>query len=155
METTEIKIRPKATLRKLPLVMMIDDSEADLCISNYVIRKNNIGNDILNFRSGRAALEYLHKNAAVPGHIPDIILLDISMPEMDGFEFMVEYEHLPLDVKTKCNVYMVSSSKNTEHKKRVSKLQHVKDFFQKPLSREDILEFYKAKLSYNYLHHPG
>jgi CheY-like chemotaxis protein len=65
---------------------------------------------------------------------PLIILLDIKMPQMDGFEFLFHYDKLPDDLKKKTQIYMISSSLDPNDLKRAKENCYVKKLFSKPLS---------------------
>jgi CheY-like chemotaxis protein len=63
-----------------------------------------------------------------------IILLDLNMPEMDGWEFLEKFELL----KMKCIVFILTSSINPADREEAAKHSMVKGFLPKPLSEEDI-----------------
>ena len=59
-------------------IVVVDDDATNLKIAGHILSKHN--KRVTAMKSGHALLEYLRENT------PDIILLDIKMPEMDGFE---------------------------------------------------------------------
>ncbi len=71
-------------------VMLIDDSETDLLYTRIVLERSGLGCEIVTFESARDALAHLQ--AAVDDDGIELILLDINMPGMDGFEFLDAYE---------------------------------------------------------------
>ena len=56
------------------------------------------------------------------------------MPQMDGFEFLVQYDALPNDLKKKTLIFMLSSSLDPNDLKRANENCYVKKLFSKPLS---------------------
>jgi CheY-like chemotaxis protein len=91
-------------------VLLIDDNEIDLFFHDKLIKYQGISEDIVSFTAAQPALEYLadYKNSTdIP---PTLILLDIQMPEMDGFDFIRVFETLPPGTKSLCHIVMVSSS---------------------------------------------
>ena len=66
-------------------LMMIDDSDIDQMIYHRIVTRSGMVRNLIQFMDAVEALEYL-SDAANPK--PDLILLDINMPRMDGFEFL-------------------------------------------------------------------
>ena len=85
-------------------IMIIDDNEVDNYITSALIKKNNLTNTLLEFDSGLKAIEYLEKNKDNNQELPDLILLDIYMPLMDGFEFLNLFEKIDSEFTKKCKV---------------------------------------------------
>ena len=75
--------------------------------------------------------------------IPDIILLDISMPIMDGWDFMDNYAKIKPQLSKKITVYMVSSSINDEDIKRAKAIADITDYVVKPVSYDKLLELFQ------------
>ena len=86
------------------------------------------------FHSGIEALDYLGKYTDVPEMLPNFILLDIQMPEMDGFEFLERYKKLPKQIIDKCPVAMLSSTLDFGDIKRAEANAYVVKLLKKPLS---------------------
>ncbi|AHF16618.1 transcriptional regulator [Niabella soli DSM 19437] len=91
-----------------------------------------------NGQKGLAALETIiaEKTEA----LPDIILLDIEMPLMNGWQFMDKYSALPGEIKKQIRVYMVSSSFSDQDQERVKDYPDIQDYVVKPLRMEKIIE---------------
>ena len=73
--------------------------DIDNFINKSVLVKADIAENILTKTSAKEALSYLSDENNV---FPDIIFLDIRMPEMDGFEFLEECVNFPDHLKSKC-----------------------------------------------------
>lgn len=72
--------------------------------------------------------------------LPDLILLDIEMPVMNGWQFMDKYSALPEDIKKQIRIYMVSSSFSDRDRERVKSYPDIQDYIVKPLRIEKIVE---------------
>src|SRR3982750_3471981 len=88
--------------------ILIDDSNFDLFIYEKLIVKSGIANSVKAFNSARLALEYIVKEQS---EIPEsIILLDLQLPGMNGFEFIDQFHHLSEELKSKIKIFMLSST---------------------------------------------
>lgn len=121
---------------KFNKIMIIDDNDIDNYITSTLIKNNNFTNDLLEFDSGLKAIEYLEKNKNNDQALPDLILLDIYMPLMDGFEFLHFFEKIDPAITKKCRICIVSSSidDNDIVKARLDK--NIYTFISKPLTAE-------------------
>lgn len=89
---------------------------------------------------GLTAISYLQENIDKPHLLPDVIFLDLSMPVMDGWEFLKEYALLQPRLKKKIALFIVSSSISPHEVERSKTFQVVTDFLIKPLAKGKIRE---------------
>jgi len=127
-------------MNKLKTVLLIDDDEATNFINKLLIDKFNITDQLLVARNGREALEVLQKCAAQEqeaSKLPELILLDINMPVMDGFEFLEAYSRLLLPEKESVVIAVLTTSLNPKDMQRVNDLG-ITDFLNKPLNKDSL-----------------
>lgn len=122
----------------LKKVMLIDDNETDLFINKKCIQLGAEVESIICKQSGVSALEYLI--TAADETIPDLILLDVRMPEMDGFSFLEKFCMMKSTSNGRTKVVMVSSSDSKEDKQKALTYEKfgVVHYIEKPLSEEKV-----------------
>jgi CheY-like chemotaxis protein len=125
-------------------VMLIDDNEIDNLINQKIIESSGICNHIFTHTGGRSAIEFLknaEKIADSTGKkelMPEIIFLDIDMPLMDGFQFLDEFENLSQNIREHCKIVMLTSSINSKDVRRSKRYANVKEYINKPLTKESL-----------------
>ena len=119
-------------------VMIVDDNEIDRYIGSRNIKKYFFAENVILKESARAALNYLSSLENTPEELPQLIFLDIRMPEIDGFGFLEEYEKFPDVIRKNCIVMMLSTSLNPVDHDRVKNNQYVNRFINKPLDLEKL-----------------
>jgi len=123
---------------KFKRVMVIDDNEIDRYIANRNITRYAFAEEVITMESSRAALNFLESLKDTPELLPQLIFLDIRMPEIDGFGFLEEYEKLSDTVKQNCIIMMLTTSLNPSDHERAKNNQYVNRFLNKPLDKEKI-----------------
>lgn len=121
---------------KFGTVMIIDDSTIDLYVCSRMITKNNFGMKVLEYSVATEALKYLQDNQDNFSELPQIIFVDIYMPEMSGFEFMQEYDKMPPAFKNHCKAYIISSTIDDNDIARSHRDTNVVSFQVKPITKE-------------------
>jgi CheY-like chemotaxis protein len=117
-------------------VLVIDDNETDRYIAKRMISKYQFAEETIVMESAPKALDYLLSLKETPELLPEFIFLDIRMPEMDGFEFLQEYEKLPEAVRINCVILMLSTSLDKTDHERASSSKYINRFLNKPLDKE-------------------
>jgi len=116
-------------------VMLVDDNELDNFVNKKLIENEHFANNVLVQSSGANALDYLKAHTANAEEIPDIIFLDIMMPDLDGFGFLTEFEKLSDSIKNKSKVVMLSTTESFKDLNRANQNMYVFKFLNKPLTK--------------------
>lgn len=116
--------------------LLIDDEEIFNFIQSEVIHNFNSESEIITYSSASEAIEYLKTCSLNGDKCPDFILLDVRMPEMDGFTFLEKLKEFDASFFNCTQIYMLSSSIDERDKQRAFSYNFVKGFREKPLSEE-------------------
>lgn len=125
---------------ELKTVFIVDDDKLFVFLTKKTIQVTNLVANITEFGDGLAAMEYLKQIAGNNQLLPDIIFLDLSMPVMDGWEFLEEYSSLEPIFDKKIKLYVFSSSISPHDIERAKYFKVVTDFIIKPLAKEKVIE---------------
>lgn len=129
--------------KKLNCVLLVDDDFATNFINKKILQKNNIADHIQVALNGNEALDYLCNQGKFESKDikqPQLILVDINMAVMDGWEFIEAYQNLNFENKEKIVMVMLSSSFNPADKAKADSIKEISDFKQKPMSKEALIE---------------
>lgn len=114
-------------------VVFIDDDREMVDIYSSILERKELSNYLIHIEDGKRGVEYLSK--LKKKDLPDYILLDLYMPEMDGFKFLEEFRKLK-KIKKEIEVFVCTISRRKEDRDKVMKYDFVSAFLEKPLSSE-------------------
>jgi CheY-like chemotaxis protein len=115
--------------------IIIDDSELDCFIAKKIIQQNDKSIKVMTYTDAISALRQINDNTDMHSDLLTIILLDLRLPIMSGFEFVEEFERLPLAIRCKYVIYVLSSSMNKSDKSRVDSNENIAKMMDKPLTK--------------------
>lgn len=120
----------KPTNKYSKLACVIDDDQVFLSLAKKIITVKKFCDDVLIFKSGEEALQFFKNKKC----IPDVILLDLNMPVMDGWDFLNEFNYLKKESSKKVNLYIVSSSEDPFDYDKAKATDAVHDYISKPIT---------------------
>ena len=124
-------------------VLIIDDDDVVHFMHETLLKISDIQLPVRSFLNGKQALDYLVDNCN--GDDSYLLLLDINMPEMNGWQLLDELQKLKLSCTIKAII--LTSSVDSEDHLKAKKYTLVIDFIEKPLTTEH-LETLKASSHY-------
>ncbi|UJH66690.1 response regulator [Allomuricauda sp. SCSIO 65647] len=119
---------------KLKSILLIDDDEVTNYVNSILFKKADCCEKLEICQDGQAALNFLNNCIAQRTHFPEIILLDINMPKMSGWEFIDEYIKIEKAYRQNTAVVMLTTSLNVKDEVFLQHYEEVRAFCHKPLS---------------------
>ncbi len=129
---------------KINTLYLVDDDDIFQFLTRRIIEETRLVGEIKVFSNGLRALEFLKSVQDTPEALPEIILLDLSMPVMDGWDFLEEYIMLRPFLGKKINIYVVSSSITPSDIQRAQSISEVTDYIIKPVTVEKFAEIVRS-----------
>ena len=128
-------------------ILLVDDDQSTNHYHEIIFEDWEVSESIHMASNGQEALNFLVKK---PQDEPSLIMLDVNMPIMNGFEFLEEYEKLPNEQKASFVIFMLTSSLHPADVERASKFKSVNGYCEKPMTKEmmdSIVEQIKTSLT--------
>jgi two-component system, NarL family, nitrate/nitrite response regulator NarL len=121
--------------------VLIDDSDIDLFIQRRFLEVYQFSKKLTSYKSAEEALQQL--NTTQSEVAPDVIFLDLNMPNVDGFGFLQGFEALPQQIQDKARIVVLTSSNSQKDRAQAFAYKNVIHFVTKPLKQSDIEDIKK------------
>jgi two-component system, chemotaxis family, chemotaxis protein CheY len=121
-------------------IFLIDDDPIYLTLARKIISSADERYQITEFMKADEAIDFLAENQKNPDFLPNFIFVDLSMPVMDGWSFLDQYEKLRGGMSKAIDLYIVTSSISLEDIDRSKNYDAVKDFYIKPIGVQKMRE---------------
>lgn len=128
--------------KKLNCILLIDDDEPTNFINRIIIEKSECARYIQVTESAEEALDYLKQRGRYSEinntPQPELILLDINMPRLSGWDFLERYKEWNDNQKPDPVIVMLTTSMNPEDEHKARQIDEVSGYESKPLSKNKV-----------------
>ncbi len=118
----------------LKLTCIIDDDTVYIKLVKKLLQLKKLCDNIIVFKNGKEALDYFNQENLETQQLPELILLDLNMPVMNGWEFLEKYNQIKSKLGLKPSLYVVSSSIDPMDSEKAKNIDSVQDYISKPIS---------------------
>ncbi|SDR73370.1 response regulator [Gramella sp. MAR_2010_147] len=126
-------------MRKVDIACIIDDDPIFVFGTKKIMKLANFCDNFMVFHNGEDAIKHLEPiiKSNQPS-LPDVILLDLNMPIMDGWQFLDEFTAIPCTKEI--IIYIVTSSIDPHDVAKASEYDKVSNYLIKPISSQKLQE---------------
>jgi CheY-like chemotaxis protein len=139
-------------MKKIKSILLVDDDPISNFISDTLLRRLDLAEEIIIKGNGVLALKYLEECHLMNKSMPQVIILDINMPIMDGFEFLEALDSLPY-YKRKNTLLIILSNLLSEKDIRILNQITSLTYLSKPLNKEKLMSLllkeYMPEIQFN------
>jgi CheY-like chemotaxis protein len=133
-------------MQRVNSVLLIDDDPIFNMINKKIIQVARFAAKVTSHIDARDALLELQQYIdAGSSEFPDVIFLDINMPQMDGWEFLEEFQKIPEFNLKASQIYILTSSIDPSDIKKSEKYSIIEDFISKPLTSDKLATLLRSK----------
>lgn len=131
-------------MKKIGCVLLVDDDVTTNFYNEYEIQKSALFDAIEVAHNGKEAIDYIKEAIETGVGIPDVILLDVNMPVMNGFEFLESYSQF--DLKNNLVIVMLTTSMHNDDIETAGLSSLIDAYMEKPLNIEKLVKLVTEKL---------
>ena len=124
-------------MKKEVQILLVEDNEGDIVLTLEALRAAKVVNGIQVVKDGEAVLQYLRKEGIYKNmETPDLILLDINLPKVDGMEVLQEIKN---DIDLRVIPVVILTTSDSEKDILESYQHHANCFITKPVDFEKFM----------------
>ncbi len=131
------------TDQKLGCILLIDDDPASSFLNGVIIKKVGLSAHIQVTAKAQDALDFITYSGIFESsnHVkPDLIFVDISMPDLDGWDFVEHFRRLPEEYTSDVVLVILTSSENKVDRQKALHLPEIQSYITKPLSKSKVTD---------------
>ncbi len=124
---------------------IIDDDEFFAFNAKRLIKESGFAENVLWYADGQRAIDGLVGLLIANINLPDIILVDLNMPNKNGWEFLDDFAALPVSKRSNVKIFIASSFISPEFIEKAKDYNVIEDYLVKPLTEESLLHITASK----------
>ncbi|MCL6274197.1 response regulator [Muricauda sp. 2012CJ35-5] len=121
-----------------PSVFVVDDDFVFREVAEVLIKSTGLTDNITHFENGLQVYQELIHRAQMPENLPDLVLLDINMPVMNGWELLEELKKGPTAIRSNVQIHILTSSIAPEDLNLSKHYSFINGYITKPLTKADL-----------------
>ena len=129
-------------VKKIGIACIIDDDDIYVYGLKKLIQLKDLCDNLMVFKNGQEALNYLKPILNTPELLPEVILLDINMPVMNGWEFAEEFTKLNSHPVKQITIFMISSSIDPKDVERAKQISGISQYYIKPVTLDVLTQIF-------------
>ena len=119
-------------------IMIVDDNIIDQMITSRILKINYTYGEIVTMMGAAEALDYLDDHINEPALLPNLILLDLDMPSINGFGFLERFNKYSSSIKNACPVVVLTASQVVSDIEKIKTHPDVVKLINKPLNKDSL-----------------
>lgn len=123
---------------KIDSCCIIDDDPIFIYGTKRIMKEMDFCEEFVIYNNGQEALDGIVKITKSGEKLPAIILLDLNMPIMNGWEFLDEFIKMPTNNTKPTSIYIISSSVDPRDLEKVKSYEKVSNYILKPITPKDL-----------------
>lgn len=131
-------------MKTIDTLCIVDDDDVFQLLTKIIVEKTQQVQKIKIFSNGKEAIDFFYSVQNQPEKIPEVILLDLNMPILDGWGFLEEFISLKPNLGKKVTIYIVSSSIDPGDIEKARNIGEVTDYIIKPVTQEKFMNLLKT-----------
>jgi CheY-like chemotaxis protein len=126
-------------------IVLVDDEHVSVFVTKKILEREGLADELHAFERPEEALQYVQQS--VPGRIPNVILLDLNMPGLNGWDFLQSLQPYENQLLGQCFIYILTSSLDPSDTVRSSEFPLVSGLIHKPLDRIQVRTIFDQVVS--------
>ncbi len=128
--------------KKVQRAFIIDDDEVYIYAIKRLIKIQNLCDEVLVFTDGKQAVDYLEEHQNDGTQMPEVIMIDVNMPVLDGWGFIEAFQKMDLESTRNTKLFMISSSIDPRDVKKAKEIPLIIKYIFKPITFDELKEVF-------------